>query len=353
MKALVLTQVNHFEIQEVESPRLGVHDVLIEVKACGICGSDVHGMNGSTGRRRPPIIMGHEASGVIASVGAEVQDWAVGDRVTFDSTVYCGECHFCQQGRINLCDQRRVLGVSCDEYRRHGAFADYVAVPQHILYRLPETVGFAQGAMVEAVSIAVHSVRRTVLSPGDTAVVVGTGVIGLFVVQALRAAGCERIVAVDIDQGRLDLAQSLGAEITLNPSKVDVIQEVLNCTEGRGAHVAYEVVGMASTVQNAISVLRKGGQLALVGNLSPTVEFPLQAVVTRELTLLGSCASCGEYPDCLDLMAQQKIKVDPLISAQAPLTEGAAWFKRLYDRERGLIKVILEPRSQEALTVHG
>jgi L-iditol 2-dehydrogenase len=100
-------------------------------------------------------------------------------------------------------------------------------------------------------------------------------------------------------------------------------------------------------------VLRKGGQLALVGNLSPTVKFPLQAVVTRELSLLGSCASCGEYPDCLDLMAQQKIRVDPLISAQAPLVEGATWFKRLYDRERGLIKVILEPGIQEELTSHG
>jgi len=343
VKALVLTQVNHFEIQEVATPRLGALDVLIQVMACGICGSDVHGMNGSTGRRRPPIIMGHEASGVISSVGSEVQNWTVGDRVTFDSTVYCAQCHFCEQGRINLCDQRRVLGVSCDEYRRHGAFAEYVAVPQHIVYRLPKAVSFAQGAMVEAVSIAVHAVSRTALSPGDTAVVVGTGVIGLFVVQALRAAGCERVIAIDVDQGRLDLAQSLGAELSLNPRKVDVLEAVLDHTEGRGAHVAYEVVGMASTVQSAISVLRKGGQLALVGNLSPSVEFPLQSVVTRELTLLGSCASCGEYPDCLDLMAQQKIKVDPLISAQAPLIEGAAWFKRLYDREPGLIKVILEP----------
>ena len=343
MKALVLTQVNHFEIQEVPSPRLGVQDVLIQVMACGICGSDVHGMNGSTGRRRPPIIMGHEASGVIASIGAEVKDWAVGDRVTFDSTVYCAQCHFCEQGRINLCDQRRVLGVSCEEYRRHGAFAEYVAVPQHIVYRLPEAVSFAQGAMVEAVSIAVHAVRRTALSPGDTAVVVGTGVIGLFVVQALRAAGCDQVIAIDIDQGRLDLAKNLGAEVSLNPSKVNVLQAVLDRTEGRGAHVAYEVVGLASTVQSAISVLRKGGQLALVGNVSPMVEFPLQSVVTRELTLLGSCASCGEYPDCLDLMAQQKNKVDQLISAQAPLIEGAAWFKRLYDREPCLIKVILEP----------
>ena len=352
MKALMLTQVNHFEIQDVDSPRPEARDVLVQVKACGICGSDVHGMNGSTGRRRPPIIMGHEASGVIAAVGAEVKDWAVGDRVTFDSTVYCADCHFCRQGHINLCDQRRVLGVSCEEYRRHGAFAEYVVVPQHIVYRLPDAVSFAQGAMVEAVSIAVHAVRRTTLQSGDSAVVLGTGVIGLFVVQALRAAGCKRVIAVDIDPGRLDLARTLGAEVVLNPSKVDVVEAVLDLTEGHGAHAAYEAVGMGTTVQSAISVLRKGGQLALVGNLSPTVEFPLQAVVTRELTLLGSCASCGEYPDCLDLMAQGKIKVDPLISAQAPLLEGASWFKRLYDRERGLIKVILEPQCSEDVN-HG
>lgn len=347
MKALMLTQVNHFEIQDVPSPHPGAEEVLIQVKACGICGSDVHGMNGSTGRRRPPIIMGHEASGFITAVGSEVKAWAVGDRVTFDSTVYCAQCHFCRQGDINLCDERRVLGVSCEEYRRHGAFAEYLAVPQHIVYRLPDTVSFAQGAVVEPVSIAVHAVKRTTLQSGDTAVVVGTGVIGLFVVQALRAAGCERVIAIDVDQGRLDLAGNLGAEVTLNPSKVDVVESVLDLTEGRGAHVAYEAVGIESTVQSAIALLRKGGQLALVGNLSPTVEFPLQAVVTRELTLLGSCASRGEYPDCLDLIAKGKIKVDPLISARAPLLDGAAWFKRLYDRERGLIKVILEPECQE------
>jgi len=343
VKALVLTQVSHFEIQDVDTPRVSDEDVLIQVMACGICGSDVHGMNGSTGRRRPPIIMGHEASGMITAVGDKVRDWSVGDRVTFDSTVYCGQCFFCQQGQINLCDQRRVLGVSCEEYRRHGAFAEYIVVPQHIVYRLPEAVSFAQGAMVEAVSIAVHAVSRVSLKSSDTAVVVGSGVIGLLVIQALRAAGCQQVVAVDIDQGRLELAERLGADVTLNPANTDVTQEVLDCTEGRGAHVAFEVVGMTSTLQSAISVLRKGGQVVLVGNLSPQVEFPLQATVTRELTVYGSCASCGEYPACLDLMAEQKIKVDPLISAQAPLVEGASWFKRLFDRERGLIKVILEP----------
>ena len=142
MKALVLKQYGHLEYEDVPEPHVGPNDVLIEVRACGICGSDVHGLDGSTGRRIPPVIMGHEAAGVIAEVGSGVSGWRRGDRVTFDSTIYCGECHFCRRGMINLCDNRRVLGVSCDEYRQNGAFAEYVAVPQHILYRLPEGLTF-------------------------------------------------------------------------------------------------------------------------------------------------------------------------------------------------------------------
>ncbi len=149
MKALVLTKYNHLEIQEWPRPEIGPDEVLLRVAACGICGSDIHGMDGSTGRRQPPIIMGHEASGTVAEVGGNVRAWKPGDRATFDSTVYCGTCWFCRRGEINLCDNRRVLGVSCDDYRRHGAFAEYVAVPQHILVPLPDNVTFAQAAMIE------------------------------------------------------------------------------------------------------------------------------------------------------------------------------------------------------------
>ena len=132
MKALLLTEYNHLEYTDFDDPQPGAEDVLIQVKTCGICGSDIHGLDGSSGRRIPPLIMGHEAAGVIVALGDKVSGWQVGDRVTFDSTVYCGTCHFCRRGQINLCDNRRVLGVSCDEYRRHGAFADLIAVPQHI-----------------------------------------------------------------------------------------------------------------------------------------------------------------------------------------------------------------------------
>ncbi len=167
MKALVLVESNRFSYSEMPLPEVGVEEVLIAVKACGICGSDVHGMDGSSGRRIPPLIMGHEASGIIEKVGAKVTGWEIGDRVTFDSTVYCGECHFCRRGEINLCDDRQVLGVSCEDYRRQGAFAEYVSVPQHILYRLGETISFEQAAMVEPLSVAVHAVERTSISPSS------------------------------------------------------------------------------------------------------------------------------------------------------------------------------------------
>jgi L-iditol 2-dehydrogenase len=244
---------------------------------------------------------------------------------------------------VNLCDRRRVLGVSCPEFRQDGALAEFVVVPQHILYRLPEEVSFEHAAMVEPVSIAVHAAGRAPLRLNDTAVVVGTGMIGLLVVQALRAAGCGRILAVDVEPKRLELACRLGADEGISPKEADAAQEVLRRTGGRGADLAVEAVGLPATVAAAIASVRKGGSVVLVGNLSPQVELPLQAAVTRELTLYGSCASSGEYPACLDLMARGAVRVEPLISAVVPLEEAAEWFHRLHRGGEGLMKVIVCP----------
>src|SRR5437879_3663438 len=154
MKALVLKEYKKFSFEEVPAPEAQPDEVLVAVKACGICGSDVHGMDGSTGRRVPPIIMGHEAAGTIAEVGPGVIGWSSGDRITFDSTIYCGECEYCRQGQVNLCEHRRVLGVSCQEYRQHGAFAEFVAVPQRVLYRIPEGLPWEHAALVEPFAVA-------------------------------------------------------------------------------------------------------------------------------------------------------------------------------------------------------
>ncbi|MCB1233500.1 MAG: galactitol-1-phosphate 5-dehydrogenase [Verrucomicrobiae bacterium] len=343
MKALTLTAYNEFEFGDAPRPAIGPKDVLVAVKACGICGSDIHGMDGGSGRRIPPIIMGHEAAGVIAEVGEAVTDWKAGDAVTFDSTVYCGECEDCRSGRVNLCPRRNVLGVSCGDYRRHGAFAEYVAVPGHILYRVPEGVPFEHAAFAEPVSIALHGVNRVPLKAGDSAVVVGAGLIGLLVVQALKAKGAGTVIAVDIDEKRLALAKELGADHAL-VSGDDVparVRELVGHADG--ADVAMEVVGFGPTIKLAIDSVRKGGSIGCVGNLKAEVPFPLQAVVTRELSVYGSCASAGEYAAAVEAVASGAIRVEPLISAVADLKDGGAWFHRLHDNTEGLMKVILKP----------
>lgn len=344
MKALVLTEYKHFELQQVPEPTVSANEVLIHVHACGICGSDIHGMDGSSGRRIPPIIMGHEASGVITETGANVYEWKVGDSVTFDSMIFCGNCYYCREGQTNLCDNRRVLGVSCDDYRRNGAFADYVSVPQHILVRMPEGLPYEYAAMAEPVAIAVHATDITPIKLNDTAVVVGAGMIGLLVVQALRLAGCGKIIAVDLDRNKLEMARSFGADFGIQVSKeTDVVAEILGLTGGRGADVCIEAVGNTPAVQTAVRCVRKGGNVTIVGNLAPNIELPLQWMVTRELTIRGSCASAGEFGTSLELIASGKIDVEPLISRVAPLEEGGEWFSRLYSGEAGLMKVLLKP----------
>ena len=343
MKALVLKEYNEFSYEDVALPEVGDDDVLIRVKACGICGSDVHGMDGSTGRRIPPIIMGHEAAGVIEKVGGKIADWKAGDRVTFDSTVVTRQDFYSQKGTFNLSDYRKVLGVSCGEYRQHGAFAEYVAVPQSALYRLPDDLSFEKAAMVEPVSVAFHAVNLIRNDINDSVVVVGAGMIGLFVIQALRIKGYGTIIALDLDQSRLDMALELGADHALKSDDPEVLQKVRELTHGRGADMAFDVVGIAPTINLAINAARKGGKIGLVGNFSPKVEIPLQAVVSRQLTLYGSCASSGEYPACLEMIASGRVRVDEMMSAVVPLAEAASWFKRLHKGEPGLMKVIVAP----------
>ena len=342
MKALVLSAYKELELLDLPVPEPADDELLIRIRACGICGSDVHGYDGSTGRRLPPVVMGHEAAGIVESVGSAVEGFRQGDRVTFDSTVYCGKCFYCQRGQINLCDNREVIGVSTPVFRRNGAFAEFVTVPARIAYHLPDSMSFSHAALIEAVSVAVHGVSLTPIALEDTVVVVGAGMIGLLTLQAVRLAGAGKVLVLDVDDTRLEMARSLGAGKTLN-SRGDVIPQILAETNGRGADAVLECVGNAVTVKLAIDSVRKGGAVTLIGNVAPTVELGLQSVVTRQIRLQGSCASSGEYPACISLMSRGAIRVESLLSAVAPLEDGVSWFKRLYEREPGLLKVVLEP----------
>jgi L-iditol 2-dehydrogenase len=344
MKALLLSEYSKLEVADLPRPEAGPGEVLVQVAACGICGSDVHGYDGSSGRRIPPLVMGHEAAGVIAEVGQGVNRFAVGDRVTFDSTVYCGECDYCKSGDINLCDNRQVVGVSTPEFRRAGAFAEFVTVPERIIYKLPEEMSFADAAMLEAVAVAVHAVAVTDLKGGETALVIGAGMIGLLTLQAAKAAGCSRVLVADVDRTRLKLATEAGADEVILASGADMVRDVHALTGGRGVDVVLEAVGRDETVTAAVDAVRKGGTVTLIGNITPTVTLPLQKVVSRQIRMQGSCASSGEYPEAIKLVSSGKIRVTPLITAVAPLSDGASWFERLHAREPNLMKIVIDPR---------
>jgi L-iditol 2-dehydrogenase len=287
--------------------------------------------------------MGHEAAGTIESLGSAVNNFHKGDRVTFDSTIYCGECEYCRKGAMNLCGNREVLGVSTPDFRRAGAFADYVVVPARVLYALPAAVSFSEAAMVEPLAVAIHAVALSDVAKGSTAMVVGAGMIGLLVLQSLKVAGCSQIIVSDIDHTRLKLARDLGATATINAKTSDPVAEVKKLTDGAGVDAALEAVGSTPTIKASIESVKRGGSVILIGNVTPTVEIPLQVVVSRQIRLQGSAASAGEYPQAIELIARGAVAVKPLISAVAPLEEGAQWFTRLHNREANLMKVVLNP----------
>ena len=339
MKALVMHEYKHLTYEDVAQPVPGKGEVLIRLKACSVCGSDVHGFDGSTGRRRPPVIMGHEASGMVVACGEGVKDHKPGDRVTFDSTVYCNTCEMCRKGKVNLCSSRKVLGVSCEEYNRPGCFAEYITLPEYILYDIPDNVTYVQASMIEPLSVAYHAATRTEIRPGDSVVLFGIGTIGLLTLQVVRSFGAGRIVAVDIDDSRLELAKKNGATDCINSKTGDAVA-ALRALMPEGADIAIDATGIDATANMCIKSVGLDGRVILIGNVAPEIRFPLQYVVTRQISLFGSCASAGEYPQCLELISSGKVEVDSMISKIVPLSEGDTWMNKIYNREDGLTKIV-------------
>ena len=255
----------------------------------------------------------------------------MGDRVTFDSTIYCGQCPYCLRGEVNLCDNRQVLGVSCGDYSRQGAFAEYVSVPARVLCRIPDNITYQQAAMVEPVSVAVHGIDRAHIGPGDRVAIIGTGMIGLLALQVANAARPDELIAVDIDPRKRQAALDLGAT------------QALESADGLDLDAAIEAVGITATVSMAIKSVRKGGRVALIGNLEPTVQIPLQVLVTREISLYGCCASQGDYEESLSLISSGEVKVDSMISETITLEQAPEYFERLHSGKSGLMKVIVCP----------
>ena len=339
MQALVYEGPWEMPLRDIDTPEPTPDDVIVAVEAVGICGSDVHGYTGSTGRRTPGIVMGHEFTGTVSDTGVHVEGYSVGDRVIVQPLTTCGTCDMCLAGRPNVCFNRTLIGMHA-----HGAYASCVRVPQNQLYRLPDTVSWEQGAMVEPLSVAMHAVNLTPLSLMDTVVIVGAGTIGLLALLAVRLKGAGQVIVTDLSDHRLALAQQLGADITINIANEDPLAVVQEATGGAGAHAVIEAVGISPTVQQALAVARIGGNITWIGNSAPDVTLNMQQVVTREITIRGTYGFNQEFGLAIEALRHGRIDVTPLIERIAPLEEGSQLIHDLAKGTLDVAKVILTPR---------
>lgn len=335
MKALVFVGPGDMAVLVRPDRVPGDGELLITVRASGICGSDVHGYLGLTGRRQPGTVMGHEAAGQVVQIGPGVTVAQVGDRVALRSILACGTCEFCQQGRPNVCENRRGLGMQFD-----GAYAERMVVPEALAVPIPESLPFAEAALAEPLAVALHAVAITPLQPSDAVAVVGAGPIGLLTLLALRLRGVRLVAVTDRSPHRLAVARTLGADLAVDVGTTDPVPAILEATGGRGADVVFEAVGSTATVAQSLAVARTGGHVTWIGNSAPTVDFPMQDMVTRELTLRGSYTFAGEFDEAIELLASRRIDVRPLIERTARLDDGPELFRRLGDGTLDAVKVV-------------
>lgn len=330
MRALVYTGAFQIRLQHVADPKPLPHEVLVKVDSVGICGSDIHGYTGMTGRRLPPLIMGHEAAGRVAKSSNR---FSAGEEVCFDSTIGCNRCPDCASGRINRCPERTVLGVSTLRFRRDGAMADFVCVPAHVLRRIPAGLPLNVAALFEPLAVGLHAVQRGGTIQNSRILIIGAGMIGLSILLAVQLQKPAELIVIEPHENRKNMALQLGADQVLDPDESGQILD---------ADITFEAVGAASTVAKSIYHTKSGGRVVLVGNTAQTPQVDIQRVVAKELTLAGTYANAGGYDKIIDLVAREKLDPSPLISATLPLEDGPAAFARLHEQsEPDWIKVIL------------
>jgi L-iditol 2-dehydrogenase len=339
MRALVYEGAWQMPLREIENPAPEPGEVIVAVEAVGICGSDVHGYTGSTGRRFPGIAMGHEFSGTISMIGPNISAYQVGDTVIVDPILTCGTCVMCQSGRSNVCLNRTMIGM-----HQHGAYAEAVRVPQRQLHRKPPGLSWERASLIEPLSVALHAVNQTPFLVGESVAIIGSGPIGLLTLLVARLKGAGITIVTDRSAHRLDLARKLGADVVVNVAEQDPVAAVQAATGGRGVDAAIEAVGIAPTVQQALAITRIGGHITWIGNSAPEVSLNMQHVVTREIAIRGVYAfTSTEFDQSIGLLVSGRLNVDPLIERVAPLADGPQLIHDLAKGTLDAVKVVLTP----------
>lgn len=331
MKALVFTDFNRQEVQELPIPPL-VHpdDVLVRVRAAGVCGSDLHGYTGQSGRRHPPLVMGHEVTGEVVEVGSAVKNVQAGARVAVQPLIYRPDP---ETGVI----VRRLIGMNLP-----GAYEEYIVVPAENLFPIPDSLSFTAGSLTEPLAVAVHAVSLRQVRPFDSVLVIGAGAIGLLTLQVLKLAGAGKVAISDVNEDRLALAREIGADYTFNATKQDFAEFLQETTGGAGFDITYEAVGITPTVQQSIQGVKYGGTVVWIGNNQRVVEVDMQSIVTREVSVAGTYGmNQQDFARALQMLASGAIDVEPLVNRRATLAEGETLFDELI-KDQTVVKCVIE-----------
>lgn len=326
-------------LEEVEIPKIDTGEVLIEVKVCGICGSDIHTYKGTNVFTHPPVVLGHEFSGIVSEANSGTKNFKKGERVTVEPNVVCGKCYNCGNGRYNICRDVKVIGGGGYD----GAFAEYVVVPEDRLLRLPEEMDMEDGALIEPTAVAVHAVRTSGQRIGDRVAVLGAGSIGLLVMQVARLAGAKEIVITDSLDYRLEKALELGATRVINPNCANVVEVVKKDYGAEGIDLVYDCVGAERTIFEAIKIARKGTKIILVGVPEKRIRVDLALVNDRELELIGSMMYVRkDFLTALDTIRTKKVQIKSLVTHYFKLQEVERAFELLLSGKDRVVKVLVK-----------
>lgn len=339
--AVIIDNPRRIVIEDLNIPECKPDEVLVQVKACGLCGSDIHGfMDEESKGRIAGLVMGHEPSGIVAKCGSNVKDWIPGDRIVINPQLFCGECYACKHSWFNICENGGIIGSSLRGFKQ-GAMAEFVVVPRENLHTLPEGLSFEEGAMIEPIANAIHAVNRAGVRIGDCVAVVGAGTIGLCMIQAVKLAGASHVAAIDISDFHLDMARSLGADILINSSHTDPVEEVKKCFRGIGADVTLEAVGIGETYRQASLMTRKRGTLVLFGAAKETARMHLYPFLHRELNMVGCTGFDVEVDIGLQMILEGKMQVQPLITCKYPIEQTEEAIKKAIEDSDNVLKIIL------------
>jgi 2-desacetyl-2-hydroxyethyl bacteriochlorophyllide A dehydrogenase len=337
MRAIVLLGQEDIAIQECPDPVVGEGEVLIKIEACGICGTDLHAYR--TGMYGPGIVIGHEFSGVVASVGAGVVDFKPGDWVTANPGIGCGRCYLCRNGKDNLCEQSIRLGVTED-----GAMAELVKVPQSSVYHIPESLSPQEACLVEPFSITLHGLNQSRFVPGDRVLIIGAGPIGLCLLQVLQMAGAGAVWIMETNPFRLDLATHMGADLAFNPKKVSPLSVLSNLTNGMMADIVFECAGLPETITQAPMLVRRGGQVVILGICDQPTEMDFLSIVTNEVNIQTAYYSGADaFARTIEFMAKKSLQAKLLVTSEISFGQVKENFEILLSPNSNQVKVLVCP----------